>query len=144
MHGICFDYELQEWFDFKIPKTKIHPDFISNALEEEEDFNIKPMSKIVWLGGKPLVEHFTKSKKGNSWEMMTLTFHDKKESFSIQTAKKEGEWLVQILEKVSVSKNKIYTFQELKSDFETHLENFELFWYSKPVNSLREFGLLVL
>ncbi|MBX9807959.1 MAG: radical SAM protein, partial [Flavobacteriaceae bacterium] len=64
MHGICFDFELQEWFDFKIPKTKIHPDFIANALEEEEDFNIKPTAKVVWLGGKPFVEYFTKSKKG--------------------------------------------------------------------------------
>ena len=144
MHGICFDYELQEWFDFKIPKTKIHPDFIANALEEDEDFNIKPTAKIVWLGGKPLVEHFTKSKKGNSWEMMTLTFHDKKESFSIQTGKNEGEWLVQILEKISVSQSKTHSFKEIKSDFETRLEDFELFWYSKPVNTLREFGLLVL
>jgi hypothetical protein len=144
MHGICFDYELQEWFDFKIPKTKIHPDFITNALEEEDDFNIKPTAKILWLGGKPLIEHFTKSKKGNSWEMMTLTFHDKKESFTIQTGKKEGEWLIKILQKISVSKSKTYTFQEIKSDFEITLENFELFWYSKPVNTLREFGLLIL
>ena len=144
MHGICFDYELQEWFDFKIPKTKIHPDFIANALEEDEDFNIKPTAKIVWLGGKPLVEYFTKSKKGNSWEMMTLIFHDKKESFTIQTGKNEGEWLVQILEKISVSKSKTYSFKEIKSDFETSLEDFELFWYSKPVNTLREFGLLIL
>ena len=144
MHGICFDHELQDWFDFKIPKTKIHPDFIANALEEDEDFNIKPTAKIVWLGGKPLLEHFTKSKKGNSWEMMTLTFHDKKESFSIQTGKKEGEWLVQMLEKISVSQSKTYSFKEVKSDFETNLEDFELFWYSKPVNTLREFGLLVL
>jgi hypothetical protein len=145
MHGICFDYDLQDWFDFKIPKTKIHPDFISNALEEEEDFNIKPTAKIVWLGGKPLVEHFTKSKKGNSWEMMTLTFHDKKESFAIQTGKNEGEWLIKTLEKLSVySGVRGLTFQEIKSDFETHFEDFELFWYSKPVNTLREFGVLVL
>jgi hypothetical protein len=144
MHGICFDYELQEWFDFKIPKTKIHLDFIANALEEAEDFNIKPTAKIVWLGGKPIVEYFTKSKKGNSWEMMTLTFHDKKESFTIQTGKNEGEWLLQILDKISSSNSKIYSFKEIKSDFETHLEDFELFWYSKPVNILREFGLLVL
>ena len=144
MHGICFDYELQEWFDFKIPKTKIHPDFIANALEEEEDFKIKPTAKIVWLGGKPLVECFTKSKKGNSWQMMTLTFHDKKQSFTIQTGKNEGEWLIQMLGKLSVSNSKICSFQELKSDFETHLEDFELFWYSKPVNTLRDFGLLVL
>ena len=150
MHGICFDYELQEWFDFKIPKTKIHPDFIVNALEEEEGLdcfvprNDKPTAKIIWIGGKPLVEHFTKSRKGNSWGMSSLTFHDKKESFTIQTGKKEGEWLVQILEKLMVSNSKIYTYQEIKSDFETNLEDFELFWYSKPLNTLRGFGLLVL
>ncbi|HEY6143657.1 MAG TPA: B12-binding domain-containing radical SAM protein [Flavobacterium sp.] len=144
MHGICFDYELQDWFEFKIPKTKIHPDFIADALEEAEEFNIKPTAKIVWLGGKPMVEHFTKSKKGNSWEIMALTFHDKKESFTIQTPKLEGEWLVEILQKLSASNSKIYSFQEIKADFETNLEDFELFWYSKPVNTLREFGLLVL
>jgi len=144
MHGICFDYELQEWFDFKIPKTKIQPDFIVHALEETEDFNIKPTAKIVWLGGKPSVEHFTKRKKGNSWQMMTLTFHDKKESFTVQTSINEGEWLVQILDRISVRKTKNLSFQEIKSDFEANFANFELFWYSKPVNTLRAFGLLVL
>ena len=72
-------------------------------LQEETNFNIKPTAKIVWLGGKPSIETFTKSKKGNSWEMMTLTFHDKKESFTIQTNKTEGEWLVEMLQKISVS-----------------------------------------
>jgi hypothetical protein len=32
MHGICFDYSLPEWFDFKIQK-KISEDFIFNALK---------------------------------------------------------------------------------------------------------------
>ena len=144
MHGICFDYPLQDWFEFKIPKTKIHPDFIADALNEEENFNIKPTAKIVWLGGKPYVEHFTKSKKGSSYEMMKLTFHDKKESFTIQTNKIEGEWLVEMLNKTSVYHSKVYSFQEIKLDFETHLEDFELFWFSKPINTLREFGLLIL
>ena len=144
MHGICFDYELQDWFDFKIPKTTISPDFIFDALQEEGEFNSKPNAKIVWLGGKPAVDHFTKTKKGNSWEMLTLTFHDKKESFSIQTNKLEGKWLIEMLQKISVSNSRIYTFQEVKSDFESQLEDFELFWYSKPMKTLREFGLLVL
>ncbi|WP_348824543.1 B12-binding domain-containing radical SAM protein [Flavobacterium aestuarii] len=144
MHGICFEYELQEWFDFKIPKTKISPDFIFDALQEESNFNIKPTAKIVWLGGKPSVDYFTKSKKGNSWEMLALTFHDKKESFTIQTSKAEGEWLDEMLQRLSVCNAKTYSFQEIKNDFEIQLENFELFWYSKPVNTLREFGLLVL
>jgi hypothetical protein len=144
MHGICFDFELQEWFDFKIPRTTIKDDFIFNALEEANDFNIKPTAKIVWLGGKPAVDYFTKSKKGNSWEMVSLTFHDKKESFTIQTNKLEGEWLVSMVSKMAVSSAKTYTFQELKTDFETQFEDFELFWYSKPIHTLREFGLLIL
>ena len=144
MHGICFDYELQDWFDFKVPKTKIHPDFIMDALHEPEDVNIRPTAKIVWLGGKASVEHFTKSKKGNSWEMAALTFHDKKESFTIQVNKREGEWLVKMLETISATNAKALTFQQIKADFETELQDFELFWYSKPINVLREFGLLVL
>jgi radical SAM superfamily enzyme YgiQ (UPF0313 family) len=144
MHGICFDYSLQDWFDFKIPKTKIPEDFIENALFEEENFNTKPTSKIVWIGGKPSVDTFIKTKKGSSWEMMNLTFHDKKHSFTIQTAKHHGEWLMEVLEKIQVSNPKMLTFQNIKDDFETNFADFELFWFSKPVNTLREFGLLVL
>ena len=144
MHGICFDYDLQEWFDFKIPKTKIHPDFIFDALQDENQFSTKPAAKIVWLGGKPAVEHIVKTKKGRSWELLVMTFHDKKESYTIQTNKAEGEWLVQILEKIQLGNTKIYTFQELKNDFEVNLVDFELFWYSKPISVLREYGLLVL
>jgi hypothetical protein len=144
MHGICFDYALQDWFDFKIPNTKIQPDFIYNALQNSEDFKTKPSAKVVWLGGKPKYETFTKSKKGNSWEMMQLTFHDKKHITEITVEKEQGEWLLQILEKTAISLNSKLTFSQLKSDYETNLENFELFWYSKSINSLREIGLLVL
>lgn len=144
MHGICFDYELQEWFDFKIPRTKIPSDFIEKALQEDNRFTTKPTAKVVWLGGKPSAEFFTKTKKGNSWEMASITFHDKKESFNIQTNKQEGEWLLSLLEKISVANDKVYSFLEIKSDFEINMENFELFWYSKPINTLRKFGLLIL
>ena len=145
MHGICFDYPLQDWFDFKIPRTTVKPDFIYNCLEKEVLFTVKPNAKIVWIGGKPLVESFTKSKKGNSWEMMKMTFHDKREVFEITVDKEKGEWLQALLAKIEVANEKRYTFNEVKSDYETaDLEDFELFWYSKPVNTLRDFGLLVL
>ena len=144
MHGICLDYELQDWFDFKIPKTRISENFIENALNQEDILTVKPSAKIVWIGGKAITQIFSKSKKGKSWEMMSLVFHDKKESFTIQTNKNEGEWLVSTLEKIQISSAKIFTFQELKIDFEVNFEDFELFWFSKPVNTLRGFGLLVL
>lgn len=144
MHGICLDYDLQDWFDFKIPKTTIRPDFIYDALEEETNFYSKPNAKIVWLGGKPTVSSFTKTKKGNSWEIMQLTFHDKKEKFTIQINQKEGEWFVKILDVISVSNSKTTPMQELKADYEKEFNDFELFWFSKPICSLKAFGLLVL
>eukprot|EP01137_Pigoraptor_chileana_P011822 Opistho-2@63297 len=144
MHGICFEYKLQDWFDFKIPRTTIAPNFIAKALQSDEGLMVKPTAKIVWLGGKPITESFTKSKKGNTWEMMLLNFHSKRETFSIQTNKAEGEWLVNMLDQLSVVNEKPLTFQEVKADFESSIEHFELFWYAKPINTLREFGLLVL
>ncbi len=160
MHGICFDYDLQDWFDFKIPKTKIPPDYIVSCLEKETDFAIKPSAKIIWIGGKPFSETFTKSKKGKSfgssqklvsWEMMQLTFHDKVETFQISLEKEKAIWLITTLETISIYNQKTTTFSQLKADFETQFDslsadrrNFELFWYSKPIATLREFGLLVL
>ncbi|MEY4433475.1 MAG: hypothetical protein RLZZ44_1609 [Bacteroidota bacterium] len=144
MHGLCLDYDLQDWFDFAIPKTTIHPDFIYEALQEETNFSFKSNAKVIWLGGKPSISHFTKTKKGNSWEMVQLTFHDKKETFEVQTNLKEGEWLVAALERISVPNIKTTQLQALKADFENQFEDFELFWFSKPIQTLKEFGLLVL
>lgn len=143
MHGICFDYDLQDWFDFKIPKTKIPSDFIYNCLEKEQNFSVKPNAKIVWIGGTPQTEIFTKSKKGNSWEMMKLTFHNKTQTFDISVNAEEGKWLVDTLEKISVYTDSKLTFAQLKSDFEQQFDDFELFWFSKPIQVLRSTSLLV-
>ena len=145
MHGICFDYPLQDWFEFKIPKTKIPNDFIENAILEPDSLEVKSNAKIVWIGGKPTIHYTTKSKKGKTWELLNLTFHDKKETFSVQMNKEEGEWFVTVLEELSVQNSKPKSFQQLKNDFEEKgLENFELFWHSKPLKTLKSFGLLVL
>ncbi|AWH86839.1 radical SAM protein [Flavobacterium album] len=144
MHGICFDYPLQDWFEFKVPRTKVADDYIYSVLQEEDNLNIKPTAKLVWTGGKPSVSYFTKNKKGQSFEMATLTFHDKKESFSIQVSKENAEWLMDFLGKAASKNNTVVTFAQAKQSYESVMEDFELFWYSKPVNTLREFGLLVL
>jgi len=143
MHGICFDYPLQDWFDFKIPSTTIPEDYIFNALTEDADWSIKPNLKVVWIGGEPQVANFSKTKKGNSWEMTELKFYDKKETVSIKMNRDEGDWFVETLKKISISNSKRYTLQELKSDFELNFENFELFWFSKPVVTLKSYGLLI-
>ena len=144
MHGICLDYPLQDWFEFKIPNTKILPDYIISCLEKESDFNTKPSAKIIWIGGKPSIKTFSKSKKGHSWQMIQLTFQDKTDTFEIALEEEKGNWLVEILELLSYNNENSYTFTTLKTNFETNFEDFELFWYSKPLLQLRQHGLVVL
>ena len=144
MHGVGFDLQLQEWFDFKIPKTSIKTDFMQKCLEAEPYFMVKPSAKIIWLGGKPLVSEQTKSKKGKSKQQLQLTFYDKNDSFQIVMDKENGEWFLKMMERLSVHNIESLTFSALKTDYETNFGDFELFWYSKPINSLRAHGLLVL
>jgi len=80
MHGACFDFGLQEWFDFEIPETTIEPDFILSALEEEEFKLPKESAKVTWLGAMPLASEFA-DEEGN--EYLILQFHDKIESIEV-------------------------------------------------------------
>lgn len=141
MHGIGFDLPLQDWFDFKIPKTSIHPNFIYDSLETSTNFSIKPTAKIVWLGNMPLVSEFSKKKK----QLLELRFHNTNNSFSIVINADKGKWFLNHLEtSLSPYNNTLQAFSQLKTDFETQFEDFELFWFSKPMLVLRNNGLLVL
>ncbi|MBK8353536.1 MAG: radical SAM protein [Saprospirales bacterium] len=143
MHGIGFELPLQSWFDFKIPKTKIAPHYITTILNKEEINTYQPTTKIIWLGSLPIVDFYTKTKKANSYEMAKLTFHTKAATHEISISKTHAIWLLEILALISVNNNKIYTLQEIKQHYEQHnLEDFELFWFNKPMNTLPEFGLI--
>lgn len=144
MHGLCFDFDLQEWFDFRIPKTKIPANFIVDALNSENRFDVKPSAKVVWISAKPTISFFEKKKKGRSWEMATINVHTKKEEISIHLNKAEGAWLFETLNDLSLDASGSLTFNILKNSFEKSFENFELFWFSKPMELLKSNGLLVL
>lgn len=143
MHGIGFELPLKDWFDFKIPRTTIHPDYIYDCLEVAPNFEIKPTARIIWIGNQPSVKVFTKSKKGQTREMVESTFHTATESFTVVLEKEQGLWLITILESISPDSNTTKNFGQLKEEFETQFENFELFWFSKPISLLRENGLLI-
>ncbi len=145
MHGACFDYPLQKWFEQKVPKTSIAPDYIIKVMEEVEIINRNPNTKVIFLGTQPATEVITKSKKGNHWELLSLTFETKKETINIKVDKEQGVWLSHMLQTLSIANPKTITLQEVKTDYENAgLEDFELFWDNKPVNTLYKTGLLQL
>ncbi len=144
MHGACFDYPLHQWFDFKIPKTTVAPDFIAKAIEEQE-IAFNPNSKIVFIGNQPASEIITKSKKGSSWEVMSINFQTRRSNISISVDPAKGAWLLEKLQSVTIQNPAQTTLQELKKDYESQgFEDFDLFWDNKPVNTLFKAGLLKL
>lgn len=143
MHGIGFEMPLQDWFDVNIPKTKIASDYIFNCLQEEVSLSTKPTAKIVWLGTMPTIKELVKSKKGRTWEQLELSFHTKTEVYKFTMDKEKGCWLLRILDKLTPQQPAM-SFKQVKSEYEIHFEDFELFWFSKPIRGLFKHGLLVL
>jgi len=145
MQHICIDDPLQKWFEFKVPKTSVDANYIENALFQDVDLSFKPNAKIVWLGNAPSCEYYTQSKKGMQREMATLVFTSKTSQLQIQILKPHADWLISMLEKISIKNPKTYTLKEVMDDYEAAgLEDFELFWDNKPMNTMSKMGLLKL
>lgn len=143
MHGINFELPLQEWFDFKIPGTTIHPDYIHDCLLEDEQFQLKPSSKVVFLAKNVIAENRIKNKKKYSGTYTLLTFHLKTNIVKIELEQEKAEWLMKVLEENTIENSKKPTIQQLKNNFEQYFEDFELFWFSKPIQQLKENGVIL-
>ena len=143
MHGINFEIPLQDWFDFKIPKTTIHPDYIHDCLLEEDHFIFKANSKIIFLSKNVIAENYIKTKKQNSWAYTRITFHLKTNVVTIELEQEKAEWLIKVFSENHVDSSKKITLQQLKIQFEENFEDFELFWFSKPIQKLKDNGVIL-
>jgi hypothetical protein len=143
MHSIGFENSLQSWFDFSIPKTTIPNDYILKCIEKEAFRDLKSSSKVYWLGSLPRVAKYNVVQNKQKVTYVKLTFEDKRETFELHVTENVGDWLMNILPKLSPKNDKNITFGALKNSFEP-IGNFELFWNSETNETLRENGLLVL
>lgn len=143
MHGINFEIPLQDWFDFKIPKTTIHPDYIHDCLLEDDNFVFKGNSKVIFLDKNVIAENYVKTKKQNSWPYTQLTFHLKTNIVKVDLEQEKAEWLMKMLIENSKENAKKISLQQLKTQFEESFEDFELFWFSKPLQQLKDNGIIL-
>ena len=143
MHGINFEMPLQDWFDFKIPKTTIHPDYIHDCLLEDDQFSFKTNAKIIFTDQNAIAMDITKTKKGISRDLKQMTFHLKTNVLKLELDRDQGNWLLRILKEFSIENPKKITLQQLKNDYENHFDDFEIFWFSKPIQQLKENGVIL-
>jgi hypothetical protein len=132
MHGIGLDMPLQDWFDFKIPRTQIPKNYIARILNQKEDTFPKATAKIVWLGPSPYLD-----KK-------RISFSLGREEVELEVPEKLGAWLLNTLPTLSLGTEKTGTFAEFQAAYsKASLGNFDKFWEGEIAEELREMGLLV-
>lgn len=145
MHGICFEFPLQDWFDFNVPQTTIEPDYIADALETNPGTLANDRSRLVWMGSLPTFSLYEKRKKGKISTRAKLEFNLKNRSFSTSMEKNEGEWFVMLFPSLLPNATEKMTVGKLRASYkEAGLESFELFYRSQAWMELRNEGLLVL
>mgnify|MGYP000659202939 FL=1 len=137
MHGIGLDMPLQEWFEFKIPRTQIPKNYIARILTQQDEKIPKANAKICWLGPIPTLGQITRGK---------YAFHlsTGREEVELLVPEKLATWLVEILASVSLGPWKTWTFEEFQQAFnQAGLGDFMQFWQGEIGEELRELGLLV-
>ena len=145
MHNIAVDEPLQKWFDFKIPKTTVAPNYIAEVLQNETYTDVKRSAKVVFTGHMPTIQYFNQTKKGRSREMAVLSFETKKTTVTVQVLAENGRWLLALLSELSIYNKQQYTLAAVEEKYEAAgLEDFDLFWFNKPMNGLQHAGLLQL
>ncbi|MBK8632135.1 MAG: radical SAM protein [Saprospiraceae bacterium] len=143
MHGMCFDFPLQEWFDFKIPKTKIPGNYIQNCLELVEEIDLKPSTKVIYLGKDPETNPLTKVKRGHIYEWLNLTFHDKRDTIEIAVEKSIAQLFLELIPQLKITEVEVMTVENIRVLAVQNCIDFEEFWQSELVARLREEGALL-
>jgi hypothetical protein len=141
MHGACFEFPLQKWFEFKIPKTSIAPNYIQTQLDAVE-IGLNNY-KAIWTGLMPTTTIVQRAKKGSKWAEMNLRFETNKNTISIQVDPDKGKWFMQLLSTIHVDASNGMPLADIKTNYvASGLEDFDLFWDNKPINTLHKAGLL--
>lgn len=144
MHDVGFDLPLQKWFTFGIPTTSIPPRYIEKAISQHANKDPRPNAFVIWPGKLPSMDVFELQKGRKVIEMAELEFYSKQGQWLLETPVALGQWLMDVLPKLTISANEPYSFAQLKADYQVHHHgDFDAFMQSPVWTKLREHGLLI-
>lgn len=139
MQGAGLDLPLKKWFDHKVPRTSVVPDYITVCLAEEDDAP-RTNALLIWLGELPLL-HVS----DDDPDLAQLEFVDRKEDYLLEVSLPLAQWLVAELRNMQPGHERL--LQAVRQAWEAAaVEDFETwddFWDSEMAERLREGGLLV-
>ena len=137
MHGVGLDWDVSKWFEFEVPSISIEKnqveEFLSKEKLSDEDLN----SKIMWLGGIPIL------KRLNSKEY-SLSLHTPSLHAEWLTTKFIGEWIIQLAKSSLIDSKRKIKLYELQESFPGNEKSFKVFLSSDIWKELRESSILLI
>lgn len=144
MHGVCFEFPLSKWFDFKVPQTSIPPRYIEKSISHFPDAIPRTNAMVIWMGSLPTFDVFEEKKGKTVYEVAEMIFYNKKQEWALETTVPVGEWLTELMPELVIGKHEPYPLEKLKENFEANgLGQFDAFMSSKTWEDLKSGGLLV-
>ena len=142
MHGVCFDFSLQEWFDFEVPETTVSPFEIEMAIQNNPGTPITSSTKLVWIHGLPDFSFYTKKQKGKTQEKCKIEIQTNKNTEVAIFTKAQGKQLEALFPQLIGDKP--MTMTEFANAYEKdHSASFEKLTKSQGWQTLRKAGLLL-
>jgi hypothetical protein len=143
MHGICFDFPLQEWFDFRIPRTTVVPGFIRNILQHELPDPLHAHTKVIWLQGNPLITYHTRLKKGKPIAAARIRVQTNQQEVEVQAPEAAGRWLQEIFPGLIPRNAEPMTYSQFQESYAGHNPgDFAGFMEGPVMKGLRRCGLV--
>lgn len=143
MHGMCFDYSLQEWFDFEVPIPSVSPVFVEMALQQTDEV-WSDRHRLIWLGALPEVYTYEKKKKGKVTERAKWIFQTKTKSVEVNFTVEESQWFANKFEDMLMSSEQKLTLGQLKASYEEEVSNkFGQFMKGEAMRVLCKEGLII-
>ncbi|MDQ6477289.1 radical SAM protein [Dyadobacter sp. LHD-138] len=144
MHGVCFDFPLSKWFDFKVPPTSIPPRYIEKSISHFPDAIPRTNAMVIWMGSLPTLSVFEEKQGKKVVEIAELVFYNRKQEWALETSPTVGEWLEIRMPDLLIGKHDPYALEQLRNDYESlGLGDFEIFTKSKIWEDLKSGGLLI-
>lgn len=145
MHGVGLAFPLRDWFEFRVPATTVAPAMIQQAIDKQEGFDQKVQKQLLWIGGVPLLAHFTTNRKGKTQQLVRITIHNRTEVVEVTFTKEVGEPIFEILQAIRPESGQKITLAEMETRIAPHLQiAMRKFIETEEMQDLFTTGLLLL
>ncbi len=142
MHGICFEFRLEEWFDFKVTPTSLPTHYLQSFLKGDV---VNRKSRVVWLEQIPEFRYFDKKKQKKTVAMCEVSIYTKSETIRLSVKEALGKWFETVMPKLTVNENLLVSLEELEKSFvDNQLGNFEIFLSSYTFKQLQKNSLVLI